>query len=396
MSDHQPEAAPLSAPPSERSALVLAELERILASAAFRNARRSQELLRYIVTHGLEGSGERLKERTIGAEVFQRQADYDTGEDSIVRVKASELRRRLAQFYHEAPDSGVQIELPLGSYVPEFHIHASAALPVEPAAAGRRPFWLWPALGAAVLVLAFVAWWFGRPRPAESALNAFWEPVFRSPAPVLLCAAHPEVFYLRPGTRALLDRTPPPDSIPIGEVHRDSAHSIGQGDAFTLAQLTGYLRVKGKTVQLRAGNDVAFAELRNSPAVLIGAFTNQWTMQMTSNLRYVFDKKDGRSAIRDQMNPDQAWHYPPTGTGDYVLISRIYDSRSGNVVITAAGIGDLGTQMAGEFLTNPIYMQQLVRSAPADWSQRNLQIVLAGELIGRTVGPPKVVASWYW
>ena len=91
------------------------------------------------------------------------------------------------------------------------------------------------------------------------------------------------------------------------------------------------------------GNDIAFADLRNSPAVLIGAFTNQWTMQMTTNLRYVFDKKDTRSAIRDQMNPGQAWHFPGAGAGsDYVLISRIFDSRSGNVVITAAGLGPRG------------------------------------------------------
>jgi len=41
-------------------------------------------------------------------------------------------------------------------------------------------------------------------------------------------------------------------------------------------------------------------------------------------------------------------------------------------------------------------MEQLVRNAPADWRQRNMQVVLSGEVIGRTVGPPKVVASWYW
>jgi hypothetical protein len=144
-------------------------------------------------------------------------------------------------------------------------------------------------------------------------------------------------------------------------------------------------------------NDIAFADLRNAPAVLIGAFTNQWTMQMTSNLRYVFDKKDGRSAIRDQMNPAQAWHFPgPCAGSDYVLISGIFDSRSGNVVITAAGLGVVGIQMSGEFLTNPDYMEQLVRNAPADWHRRNMQIVLSGEVIGRTVGPPKVVASRYW
>jgi hypothetical protein len=249
---------------------------------------------------------------------------------------------------------------------------------------------------AGSLAMVALGWWLSRPGPAAPALDAFWAPVYRSASPVLLCVAHPEVYFLPAPTRALLERNPPPPTIPTEQLRRDKAHFLGVGDAFTLAQVASYLRMKGKPVQLRMGNDVAFADLRSSPAVLIGAFTNQWTMQMTTNLRYVFDKKDGRSAIRDQMNPEQAWHFPANAGSDYVLISRIFGSRSGNVVVTAAGLGDVGTQMAGEFLTSPSCMEELVRNAPADWQQRNMQIVLSGEVIGRTVGPPKVVASWYW
>jgi hypothetical protein len=81
---------------------------------------------------------------------------------------------------------------------------------------------------------------------------------------------------------------------------------------------------------------------------------------------------------------------------DYVVISRLFDSRTGEALITAAGIGHFGTQSAGEFLTNPAYMEQVVRGAPRDWHDRNMQLVLRAEVIGRTPGPPKVVASWFW
>ena len=64
-----------------------------------------------------------LKERTLGAEVFGRDPRYDTNADPVVRVSAGEVRKRIAQYYHEnGHASRVQIELPLGSYAPEFQL----------------------------------------------------------------------------------------------------------------------------------------------------------------------------------------------------------------------------------------------------------------------------------
>ena len=59
----------------------------------------------------------RIKERTIGAEVFGRAVDFETSGDSIMRVNANEVRRRFVQYYHDAsqPDP-VQIVLPPGTY----------------------------------------------------------------------------------------------------------------------------------------------------------------------------------------------------------------------------------------------------------------------------------------
>ena len=63
-----------------------------------------------------------LRERMIGAEMFGRPVDYDTSNDAVVRVRATEVRKRLAQYYREAAQTPVvRIDLPSGSYVPEFH-----------------------------------------------------------------------------------------------------------------------------------------------------------------------------------------------------------------------------------------------------------------------------------
>ena len=98
------------------------QLVRITKSAAFSASPRCQQLLTYLVKQSIAGSYDLLRERVVGAEVFGRNASYDTGGDSIVRVRANDLRKRLAQYYDGAPgrDSEIRIQLPTGSYVPEF------------------------------------------------------------------------------------------------------------------------------------------------------------------------------------------------------------------------------------------------------------------------------------
>jgi hypothetical protein len=95
-------------------------LEKILSSSAFRGSHRSKELLRHLVELALRGEPESLKERIIGVEVFKRDANFDTSGDSIVRVCARDVRRRLNLFYAEYPSERFRINLVLGSYIPEF------------------------------------------------------------------------------------------------------------------------------------------------------------------------------------------------------------------------------------------------------------------------------------
>jgi TolB-like protein/Tfp pilus assembly protein PilF len=109
-------------------------LNKVLTSHAFAGSKRTQDFLRLIVGHALEGDVENLRERMIGAELFGRPVGYDTGSDSVVRVRASEARKKLAQYYSESKEEkpAVHIELPSGSYVPRFHFEpAEAPSPVE-------------------------------------------------------------------------------------------------------------------------------------------------------------------------------------------------------------------------------------------------------------------------
>src|SRR5579883_1868160 len=99
------------------------QLARILASPLFRHSRHYPALLKYVVEQKLEGRSAHLKERALGVQVFGRDADYDSNLDPVVRTSACEVRKRLAQYYHdEAHAAELRIELPAGSYVPEFRM----------------------------------------------------------------------------------------------------------------------------------------------------------------------------------------------------------------------------------------------------------------------------------
>jgi hypothetical protein len=92
------------------AAVFKGHVRQIVESAAFRGSRRSQEFLQFIVGRALDGHFDELKERALGVELFGREPAYDTGEDSIVRVTACDVRKRLTQFYSESGlDAGVRV-----------------------------------------------------------------------------------------------------------------------------------------------------------------------------------------------------------------------------------------------------------------------------------------------
>src|SRR5579863_5872476 len=97
-------------------------VRQIIASPAFKGSRRSQQFLQFVVENALDGHFVELKERNLGIKLFDRSPSYNTADDAIVRVTACDVRKRLLQYYAEVdPDSEFRIELPPGSYIPEFH-----------------------------------------------------------------------------------------------------------------------------------------------------------------------------------------------------------------------------------------------------------------------------------
>ena len=110
---------------------VRAQLDRILASAAFADADRASSFLRFVVERALEGRAGEIKESVIAVEVLRRNpSSFDSKSDPIVRVEAGRLRARLRSYYQgEGEADRVLLSIPKGSYVPEFSERQSLAPP---------------------------------------------------------------------------------------------------------------------------------------------------------------------------------------------------------------------------------------------------------------------------
>jgi hypothetical protein len=399
---------------AERDA-IRAQMGLVVASPLFSHSKRFPNFLRYTVECALKGEVGHLKERTIGVEVFGRDPNYDTNLDPVVRMTAVEIRKRLAQYYKSpGRESEIRIDLPAGSYIPEFHPPVHIELPKAEAVPRPRTVpWLdrlairLPgAVVAGIICCLLLALLLARPWIGTTALDRFWGPVLASPSPLLLCIAGlPARAQPNAGkTQAANTQAANTDAgaLTYGQLLRRNRTPFS--DALALSAITGYLGSRGKKYRVRLTGDTALDDLRDGPAVLIGAYNNDWTMRLLSQARFSFAVEGDSHYIRDRNNPGLRKWKLETGLGalvsslpeDYALISRVLDPTTGRLVVVAAGIMAHGTRAAGEFLSEPGYMAQAEKLAPGDWKRKNIQVVIATRVIGENAGSPRVLAAYIW
>jgi hypothetical protein len=115
-------------------------VKEVIEGDVFKVSHRSGQFLQYIVDQAIAGRCDVLKERVIGMELFGRSASYDTGEDAIVRVTASDVRRRLREHYGRYGEtSEFQISLPAGSYIPDITRKSNGAAAVDDKTVPQEP-----------------------------------------------------------------------------------------------------------------------------------------------------------------------------------------------------------------------------------------------------------------
>jgi hypothetical protein len=337
---------------------VLAQLDRILSSPLFRNSKRYPAMLRHVVEQTLAGNEALLKERLLGINVFHRPPDYDTNQDTIVRLTAGEVRKRIAQYYHQQEHlDQLQIDLRAGSYVPVFRrpgyrlapasratsqasaeepprtddhaepqpsassgsafgpvssvtVHppplATPEAPTPPPAIqpapSSRPLHPWARRSLAfavslVLVAGAQQWWSAR-QAANSPERRLWAPILREPGPVLLVLAD---------LSAGLDQNPQAakrtgelaDLLRMGEL-------VNYRDSLAQSGIVAFLSQHNKPYTLELSSHASYPDLQRGASVLIGGLDNLWTMRLTEPLRFHFLRRGTTYtfAIEDRQHPE--------------------------------------------------------------------------------------------
>ena len=417
-------------------------LSEIFKSTSFRTSKQSQQLLQYIVDQTLAGHVELLKERVIGAEVFGRPPDYDTNEDPVVRGRAAEVRKRLAQYYvGEGHHCSIRVEISPGAYhatfsdssktptkepeLPEFNpVHRQEPVlfpqlePVvqDPGHRSARGVNLnsgaWRFVGVTALVLllgavAYTSW-------PKNPLELFWSPLLETSKPVLIYTGANAVYMPSPDLiqryrathhlgdldtlgREFLPPVTQDQKLGPGDLLEMNSSFVTLGDVAANVNVASLLTRFNRSFDLRSGEDVAFGDLRQSPAVLIGAFNNGWTLQMTGDLPYVFEVDH---TIKDRANDTRLWRPVNSPEGkvqvDIALVARLPHSKTGEPLIAIAGVTQCGTRAAAEFITSPQALGDLLKSAPKDWASKNMEFVLQTKVVNDIPTNPTVVAIRYW
>ncbi len=398
---------------------VLAELDRILSSHQFRTSKKCSRFLGHLIQAALEGRFDRLKERTLGIDVFGREPHYDTNQDPIVRGTAGEVRKRLAQYYLEAGTGELRFSLPPGSYVPEAH-HVTLVRPA-------RPLVLTPPkrdspgisrmkiAAAALVFLSAVSgtglWLWLRPGP----LDRFWEPVLTQKS-VLVCMGQPQLYTFHSDTARVLnswfaedsvDRgvSPPINAVRLNDIIPMWDTPVAVADTQAFSRLANLFAQRQIRADVRGDRSVSLSDLRGKPSVFIGAFDNHWTLNLGGELRFYFDtdQKEHAQLIRDRQRPDAAdWKlvdaWPPRRdiSMDYALVVRVVNRTTEQTIVILGGIAQYGTDAAAEFVSDRTYFEKALVHAPADWYRKNMEVVLSTRVFSGVGGPPRVLATYFW
>jgi hypothetical protein len=430
--------------PPERLAAVRTHLQEVLSSEAFMGGHRAQDFLRLVVEHSLAGQLDCLRERMLGAEMFGRPIDYDTGNDAVVRVKASEVRKRLTQYYlsQKSPPI-VQIELPAGSYAPQFHWAPAElkSVPAKPAnsqldSAGIQTQsadsqsvdglvasrWKWgrfvfrssvlAAYSAALLSIGwFAAVRFNTPHRIPKAADPIWAALFDGKRNTYIVPADI-------GFNLLEDLSHHPMgladylkgeylNLPLSGVDVLIAKGLlsQRLTSFVDAQVIDYLVALPEYNQqrtfLRFPRDLRLDDLKDANAVLIGSVgSNPWAAiaDNSANFHIVYHQgMEGATIINEKPQPgeqtsyESRWNEPAHET--FALIDFLPNLGGNGHLLLIQGLDVAGTQAAAEALfRSDAVAPVLQRATRPDGSIRSFEILVRSTSINWNATDSQVIA----
>ena len=377
----------------ERAALEQ-HLAEIIEGTAFKGSHRSGQFLKYVVDQAIAGHFEALKERVIGVELFGRSTSYDTSDDAIVRVTASDVRKRLLQHYgKQGATSEYRINLPSGSYIPEIIPNAhneamqlagsmthgevatmprsttpgqappvvadSAADPaVSPrnaqlASPDKRRWLLLCSLIAALNLALWGAFWMTGSRRIEArSSNPLWSTLFNPSHSTHLITSDPNIVVVQEITGGELtvsdyaNHKYIPESSNLTPEQVRISHMILWGDNSSAAldppitaRIAALAQTSPRAMDVRAARSIQLTDLKSDDNfIFLGSpRSNPWSALFSDELdfRFAFDSATSQEIIVNaHPHPNELPRYVPTalgwGTGESYAIVALVQNLDQN------------------------------------------------------------------
>ena len=376
-------------------------IDRVASSVQFRRSARLRDFLLYVGGQSLREGRSEIHEQEIGAKVFGRTPSYDRSQDNIVRVNATELRKRLELYFAtDGAQETLILDIPRGGYKPVFYRRIPPELPktvaqaeVAPAEelpsssavitkkAGNRPNFVWASVIAALAVVcAFLiqqnlalrssrVLWAARPE-----VGLFWKDFVQGQQEIDIVLPDASVTlseemthqrmtldgylnheYITPEEKASLS----PDR--LSDLHDIFAHNLVTLGDFHAAQQILSLSPLAPSLRLVLSRYYTPDSIRRNSFILLGGRkANPWMglFDDQMNFRVDFDKARNEMLVtnRHPLGGERAtyasWTDTSGSTTVYSVIAYLPNlSRTGNVVLLA-GTDSSATSAAAEFLTS--------------------------------------------
>lgn len=401
-------------------------LRHLFESSAFKGSRRSQQFLQHIVAMALAGQTDELKERSLGVALFGRVPTYDTGEDAVVRVTASDVRKRLHQFYAES-ESPIRIELLAGSYTPEFRYRPArvpevTTVPVEPPRAEPKSshrWWRVAFSALAVATMAISAWLWNSRRHAESLSPTHllpWSALLRDGRQLQLVVADPDVSAMQELTGAEISLPDyanrrylaKPEALrgdlqkAFGLLRGVNVAVVDVGIALSVSRLAASSSARLKINPARSLQLNAFRT--DDDFILLGSYrSNPWgtLFQDQMDFDFVQDLDLNREVIRNKrpLKGELPRYIPTAGgwdTGDaFAIIALVGNPNQSGRVLLVAGTNAEGTEAAGQLVTNVPELARTLRTHGIDpeCSSCNFEILFRVRTMAGSPNTLDVVAA---
>lgn len=384
------------------AAQIQRQMELILGSKHFRQARSLENFLRYVVARKLAGAENELKEYTIGVEVFQRGADYDPRHDAVVRVRANVLRKRLASYYQEeGAQDELMIELPKGHYVPQFYLRPVSPVSVdlgklveEPApgllsslSVAASPRGAAPWLIAATFILglltafAFQHWQgkrilaeknlVGATQPAvDPAYLPLWGKFFEPGVENLLAYGTPQFFvangvFLRDvginspqeaglGSRLMSLRKASHLDFKPTEIY------TGVGETHGVYLLTRFFSKAARELRVTRSRMVGWNEMKNANVIFLSSMRFQTlAKELPYPSDFVINPGIKSTILNLRPGAGESATYGGDKSGEYAVLTVWPGKLHQRRIVILSGSTTWATLAAAEYVTDPEYLRQL-------------------------------------